>query len=118
MIKNEKNDCQECEEQLAQCKESKCKQCEEDKKGAFILIKDLEKKVFILTVVVVIAITLIGKEFADQIISSLSTLEQIEDSTKSIIEPKTEENGETREVSVNDIDSSIVFFGMDRKEEV
>lgn len=118
MIKNEKKDCQECEEQLAQCKESKCKQCEEDKKGAFVLIKQLEKKVFILTVVVVIAVTLIGKEFAEQIVDSLSTLEEIQDSTESIIEPKAEENGETREVSVNDIDSSIVFFGMERKEKV
>ena len=118
MTKNQKNDCQECEEQLAQCKETKCKQCEEDKKSAFILIKDLEKKVFILTVVVVIAITLIGKEFADYIMSSLSTLEDMQGSTKEIVETKSEENGETREVSVNDIDSSIVFFGVRRKEEV
>lgn len=99
--------CKECQKQLAQCKEAKCKQCEEDKAGLFFLNKKLEKRVFILTIVLVVAITLIGKEFADEIINSLSAFESVQDKANSVLE--TEEKGETREVSVNDTDSSFLF---------
>jgi hypothetical protein len=99
--------CIECQKQLAQCKEAKCKQCEEDKKGAFVLINKLEKKVLALTIVVVIAITLIGKELADEIVNSLSAFESVQEKANSVLE--TEEKGETREVSINDTNSSQTF---------
>jgi hypothetical protein len=107
MNSKEQNYCNECEKQLSECKDSKCKQCEEDKKVAFLSIEKLEKKIFALTVVMVIAITLIGKEFADKIVDIFSGVEQINDKVESFEIPKENKEGETREVStIHDFSSS------------
>lgn len=99
MAKEEPCGCLEYQQQLAECKDSKCKQCEEDKKAALFSIEKLNKKVFTLTIIMVIAITLIGKDFADKIMDSFNSFEQIEQKTELFEQPTNIKEGETSEVS-------------------
>ena len=82
----------------------------EDKKVAIIAIQKLEKKVFALTIIIAITITLIGKEFADKIMESFSSFEKITEKVESAIPNSNEtKEGETREVSMNYDFSSFWF---------
>ena len=101
MAKEEPCDCLDYQQQLSECKDSKCKQCEEDKKVAFISVQKLEKKVFVLTIIMVIAITLIGKEFTDKIMESFSGFETINQKVESFENPIEIKEGETSEISNN-----------------
>ena len=110
MAKEEPCDCLDYQQQLSECKDSKCNQCEEDKKVAIIAIQKLEKKVFALTIIIAITITLIGKEFADKIMESFSSFEKITEKVESAIPNSNEtKEGETREVSMNYDFSSFWF---------
>lgn len=99
MAKEEPCDCLDYQQQLAECKDSKCKQCEEDKKAALFSIEKLNKKVFTLTIILVIAITLMGKDLADKLMESFNTFEQINKKTETIEIPSNTKEGETSEVS-------------------
>jgi hypothetical protein len=100
-IKEECN-CQEIKNKLEECKERKHKDCEEFSKEQSKKIVLLEKKIMTMTIVGVIAITLIGKELTDKIINAFSTVETIQQRIGDASDLKSFKNDDSNAVNDGD----------------
>jgi hypothetical protein len=88
MAKEEPCDCKEYERKLAECKESKHKECEEKTKEQNIKIMMLEKRIMVLTIIVVIAVTLMGKQMTDNVMSIFDDVETIQNKIGETVDKK------------------------------
>jgi hypothetical protein len=88
MAKEEPCDCIEYERKLAECKESKHKECEEKTKEQNTKIMMLEKRIMGLTIVVVIAATLMGKQMMDKVMNIFDDVETIQQKIGETVDKK------------------------------
>lgn len=95
-------ECQELKEQLENCKERKHKDCEETTKEQSKKIVLLEKKIMTMTIVGVIAITIIGKEMADKVMNAFSTVETIQQRIGDASDLKSSENNDSNAANDGD----------------
>lgn len=77
MQKEHQEDCLKCKDELADCIKRRCRDCEEENEEKTKKIVLLEKKIFRMTIIGTVAITLIGKELAENIMDSFSQVEKI-----------------------------------------
>jgi len=72
-------ECEELKQQLADCKDAKHKDCKEKTEQQSVKIAALEKKIMTLTIVGAVAVTVIGKEMVDKIISAFDNVQQVQE---------------------------------------